>query len=266
MGRKILGLILMLSISPIAQAETRFLQAKTASEVREHLRKTEQSTIVFIDIDDTIITPVAKIFRRAPYNKLIDDIKQHKEQYPNYEEIISNWRLQRKIMLIDNDWPQLLSQLKQHTAVYGLTKMDIGKIGNIPSMEEWRNLELTALDITFSNNPAIPEGKANNGASFSNGLFMTGSNSKSQTIAQYWPYLKADGIVMIDDRLEHLQDIAQFCAQNSIDFTGILFNGLEALPEIPDPAVAHLQKHHLIEHAQWLEDAEAEALLKAKGR
>jgi len=56
---------------------------------------------IFLDVDDTIIIPKSKTFRAAPYNQMIDRIKDNKSNYDNYEEIVSNWRLQRKVMLID---------------------------------------------------------------------------------------------------------------------------------------------------------------------
>ena len=122
------------------------------------------------------ITPISKTFRKLPYNKLIDDIKKDKNKYKNYEEIISNWRLQRRVMLIDSDWSDILLALKKQYRVYGLTKMDTGKCGNIHSMEEWRYNELQSLGITFSDDHTIPQGSIND-ASFYKGLFITGTNS-----------------------------------------------------------------------------------------
>src|SRR5579872_3560010 len=124
-----------------SQEKSQFIEAKTATEVMDCLSNIPQNAIIFMDIDDTIITPVSKTFRKPPYNHLIDEIKKNKDEYQNYEEIVSNWRLQRKAMVIDKDWPQLLSNLKEKFMVYGLTKMDTGKFGNIESMEKWRHQE-----------------------------------------------------------------------------------------------------------------------------
>ncbi len=229
------------------------MEAKTTQEVEYCLRDIPENAVIFIDIDDTIITPVSKTFRKSPYNKLIDYIKKNKNRYENYSEMISNWRLQRKIMLIDAQWPILLKQLKEKFSVYGLTKMDIGKFGNIESMEKWRYEELKSLGIEFSDNFNITEHTIN-GASFYKGLFMTGANSKSQTISYFFQYLKTNMIVMLDDRQEYLADIQQFCDKHKIEFFGILFKGLEQFDDTPDPAIALLQKEHLIKHAEWLED------------
>ncbi len=248
-----------------SEVKFRFIEAKTASEVAAGLHGIPQNAIIFIDIDDTIITPVSKTFRRAPYNKLIDAIKKNKEQYQNYEEIISNWRLQRKVMLIDENWPTILQQLKEKFAVYGLTKIDIGKFGNIDSMEKWRYQELESLGIQFSNQLDLSDNTVN-GAAFYKGIFMTGVNSKSQTLLHYLQYLKTDTIVMLDDRVEYLEDIGLFCEKNAMQFVGILFRGLEQFCDTQDPSVALFQKEFLIKHAEWLEDEEASSRLKQDRR
>ncbi|MDX1924111.1 MAG: DUF2608 domain-containing protein [Rickettsiaceae bacterium] len=257
----LLGVLFILSTLQLAEAQALFPVIKNSNEILRYLERIPQNSIIFVDIDDTIITPESKTFRRAPYNKLIDGIKKHKSKYKNYEEIVSNWRLQRKPMLIDPNWPDTLLALKKKYRLYGLTKMDTGKFGNINSMEEWRYKELQSLGITFSNDNTVPQVSINN-ASFYRGLFITGANSKSQTILYYLKYLEAKTFVMIDDREEHLKDIKQFCDNNSIKFIGILFNGLVKFKDAPKPEVTLFQKNYLIEHAQWLEDEQVEKIIE----
>ena len=249
----------------LSEANAQFIEAKTTREFMNCLSDIPHNAIIFIDIDDTIITPVSKTFRKSPCNKLIDGIKKNKDKYPNYTEIVSNWRLQRKAMLIDENWPLRLAQLKEKFAVYGLTKMDIGKFGNIESMEKWRYQELKSLGIEFSNRFNIPEGTVN-GASFYKGLFMTGLNSKSQTILHYAQYLKTNTMVLLDDREESLEDVKQFCEKYAIGFVGILFKGLEQFRDTPDPAIALFQKKHLIQDAEWLEDEKAMSMIKQSNK
>jgi hypothetical protein len=121
------------------------LEAKTAHEVLTQLEAIDNAITIFIDVDDTLITPRSKTFRAAPYNKLIDEIKANKHLYNNYETIVSNWRLQRQSMLLDEAWPEVLQKLKQKFPVFALTKMDVGSFGNIPSMEQWRYNELSSF-------------------------------------------------------------------------------------------------------------------------
>ncbi|WP_231289963.1 hypothetical protein [Rickettsia australis] len=62
--------------------------------------------------------PKLKTFKKLPYNKMIDRIKENKS---NYEEIVSNWRLQRKAILIDEEWVEGINKLKAQFPVYALT-------------------------------------------------------------------------------------------------------------------------------------------------
>lgn len=246
-----------------------FFKAKTASQIQALLENISPNAIILFDIDDTIITPVSKTFRKDPYNKIIDHIKKDKQFYENYEFIISNFRLQRKSMLINKEWPGIINQLKHTHPVFGLTKMDTGKFGNIASMESWRYNELKSHNIEFTDNEKMDlHAKSitgfQNPPSFIKGIFMTGSASKQETLDQFHSLFNADQVVLIDDRAEHLLDIKNYCQKHNMAFLGILFTGLEQLPGTQNPKVAKLQKEYLIKQAKWLEDGAAEEIL-AKG-
>jgi hypothetical protein len=167
-----------------------------------------------LDIDDTIIY--------APNTQLadgmtIDELKKKRDQYPNYEVLISQWRLTREVKLVDEAWPPFLEQLKTIHVVYGLTQLDTGKVGLIESMEEWRYQELHKMGIIFSQEPAL----------FYKGLLLTGNLSKSQALEGYREdILKYKQVVFVDDRVAHVQDIESYCAKIGIPCVGILFTGI----------------------------------------
>lgn len=233
-----------------------FLEASSTSEIDLLLKNIKPDTVIFIDIDDTIITPLSTTFRAPPYNNLIDDIKKNKDLYPNYEQILSTWRLERRIILLDQEWPAFINKTKQDFCVYGLTKMDTGKIGKIESLQDWRYKELYSYGIEFSK-LLLPTPKRETSLYY-NGIFFTGSNSKSKTVELYLQDIgDIKTLVLIDDRLEHLEDLRQFCTKNNIEFIGILFKGLESLEGIPNKQVYEIQKEYLVRDAKWLEDDEA---------
>jgi hypothetical protein len=183
--------------------------------------------------------------------------------------------------------------------------------------------QLLHFRLFFTNDYTLPSTSASHAAHYK-GIFFTGANSKSQTIADYLPYLtillanegagfqtgaleasneespclggsafgrgmsfansgefaepllfrhtqnslsklvkhSTSHIILVDDRIEHLLDVQDFCQRQQLDFTGILYRGLEQLSELPDPHVAQFQKQYLLEKAQWLEDDAALALLE----
>lgn len=243
---------------PESNSKHNIFEVKTSQEIIKHLENIENCTI-FCDIDNTIIMPVSK-------NSQAKIFQEIKNTYIDSEVIISNWRLQRKLMLIDNDWPDVINILKQSYPVYGLTEVESGKYGNIPSMEEWRFGELQKLDIKFTVNSEIQEFKTlfplENNPVFYNGIFVAGDYSKGQVLKAYQTVLSPQFIVAIDDRIEKLQEIGIFCHLESIGFLGIHFKGAETFYEQPNDKVASFQKEYLVKQNKWLEDIEAAKLME----
>lgn len=240
-------------------------------ESLKSLLKETKDACIFLDIDDTLITPVSQTFRSHPHNQLIDDIKKQKPSFTqsHYEAMISNWRLQRRIMLLNSSWPTIIHDLKKEHCVYGLTQMDVGSFGCIPSMEKWRYHELQELGIEFSSvNVSIDKSDTDevlliDGSAYYRGIFMTGQSSKSHTLKKFMSFIHASTFVLVDDRVKHLEDMQQFCDDNHISFKGVQYGGLEKLPHKPNHDVANFQKNYLLTHAQWLEDDVALEKMKA---
>ncbi|MEK6734701.1 MAG: DUF2608 domain-containing protein [Pseudomonadota bacterium] len=226
-----------------------FLKASRIIDIKQVIESLPKDSIIFIDVDDTIITPVSSSFRvRVGELNLIDEIKLNKESYPNYKEIISNWRLSRKTILTDPDWPEFIKELKNYFKVFALTKMDKGKFGNIKSMEEWRYNELKSFDIEFT--------ELNDYNAYQ-GIFMTGDIKKSEIIQDYISYLKPAHILFIDDIDKYLKDMSGYCSEQSIPFTGIHYHGTENITGSVSEEIKNIQKHHLINNLIWLEDDQA---------
>ncbi|MBS0272364.1 MAG: DUF2608 domain-containing protein [Proteobacteria bacterium] len=252
-----------------ASSKHKMITASTFQDIQAALSKLHAGSVIFIDVDDTLITPVSKVFRAgSPHRFLIDDLKKNREQYANFETILSHWRLQRKTSLILQEWPELIHILKKNYLVYALTKMETGAIGDIPSMENWRYEELKDKGILFTpsfvetiEKTLIVEPSKPYSASFYKGIFITGSFNKSDVIRVYLKAEKPTQIVLIDDRPEYLEDVMQECVRQSFPFIGILFKGIEQIEGVPDSHVAEFQKRSLFDHAHWFEDEEAERLV-----
>ena len=247
--------------------------AYTAKDVWEYLKEQPVQATIFIDVDDTLITPCSRMLRSDGDN-VIDKLKRDKHLYQNYEEILSSWRLARKIKLTDLDWPNILEQLKERFSVYGLTKIDTGAIGLISSSEEWRYNELKKFGIQFSrynnfqelSSMSAAEKSLKNSPQFYEGILMTGMARKSETVNKFsslWRSVndKSPIIILIDDRIEQLNDLRTFCDERGIAFLGIHFQAVTLLTDRPDHQVMAIQEEKLLNHAQWLEDEEVLLLL-----
>lgn len=245
----------------------RFVEAMTVQEVKIYLSALERRAVIFIDVDDTLITPTSKIFRaKSPHRMLIDELKKERDQIPYFERILSRWRLQRQVQLVSEDWLWFIKNFKTQFPLYALTKMESGPLGDILSMEEWRYAELSAKGMEFtptyggkdkevllSSPLSMPyEG------TFYKGIFSTGSFNKSDIVCSYLQKENPTQVVVIDDRFEQLQDVSEECLRRSMPFIGIHFKGHELIPGIPDPSLAKFQKNHLLNNHEWFEDEEAE--------
>lgn len=238
----------------------------TAHEVAHHLQNLPQGGVIFLDVDDTLITPQSKIFRASsPYRFIIDDLKKHHGNNKNFEEILSHWRLNRVSLLVDPYWPLLIEALKSKYTVYGLTKIDTGAIGSIPSMEAWRYQELSQKGLSFSDTyentsemTLLTAPDKSSSARFYKGIFMTGAYKKGEVVRPVLQTLQPSQVIFVDDREEYLQEVKEECERQHIPFLGLLFKGVEGISGEPIPQVAEFQKYQLLKKSRWLEDEEAE--------
>ncbi|MDP3532128.1 MAG: DUF2608 domain-containing protein [Alphaproteobacteria bacterium] len=250
--------------------KTEILEISDINKVQEIFKNATADSIVLCDIDDTIITPKSKMFRyNSEFKNLIDVIKKNRENIPNFNTIIGNWRLNRKAMLVSPLWPSIIADLKtKNIPTYALTQLDTGKVGPIESMEEWRYQELKNLGIEFTNKfnekenyIVISSDQGTSHAVFHKGFFLTGLHLKDQLVKEIISVQKPDHIYFIDDRKDHVIAVEEVAKESSIPYTGIVYKGVELLDEKPHELVVNEQKKQLLENAQWLEDEEVEQKL-----
>lgn len=252
----IIGLLYMSN----ANAEENFITLYDAKEVEKRITALSHDTLVLFDIDETLFTPASNSFRFKHPNdiNLIDQIKTNKDLYPDFVAILSNWRKTRKTILVDPRWPEIIDHLQKKYQVFALTKMDTGRFGVIDSMEEWRYNELLSFNIRFSHLENMPNHMPN----YYKGIFMTGAKKKSDILADYLPILKPRKIVFIDDRMDYLQDVANFCKIHQIQLTAIYYRQIEKIPGDIAPEITKFQMDYLVKNKIWLEDEAAEKLFK----
>lgn len=236
--------------------------SQSAQETVALIKKHANSPTIFFDIDDTIITPCSNTFRfTSPYKGLIDDIKKNRTNINNAEEIIGNWRLQRKTMLVSSEWPTIINQLKEHYNVHALTQIDTGTVGPINSMEQWRYNELAAHMVFFTpfTSHQVPQRLLKH-ASCYQGIFMTGPHKKSEIIREIMQLSPIKQVILIDDKEAQINDVAHICKDTNTSFIGIIYQEVAHLPGLPDSAIAELQQHYLLTRSQWLEDDAAKVM------
>ena len=86
----------------------------------------DKDTIIFIDLDDTLMTPQSSMFlhNSNPHRLFIDNMLSLGQRLPHYNSVIAKWYQQRKVKLVDDAWPEYIQKLQNKGAViYGLCKM-----------------------------------------------------------------------------------------------------------------------------------------------
>ena len=75
------------------------MECVSIHDLQPELDQLQPGDWFIVDVDDTLITPQAMMFRTtSTFCTFIDDIK--KEAPHNLAEIVSTWRLSRRIMLV----------------------------------------------------------------------------------------------------------------------------------------------------------------------
>lgn len=237
--------------------------------VKQYLLKAKVDSLVLIDVDDCIITPVSAMFvGNSTHRFFIDDLKKDKAKYANFDEILETWRKNRKIKLLNNAWPNLIEQVTKNGAdVYALTQLTGIKVGS-DTLREWRYKELNSFKINFiahfmnSSEATIIEAEEGNKALFYKGIFITGARKKGLVLEQILTKIMPNEIIFVDDRIDHVHDLADVCKAKMIDYVGICYRRIDVITAEINEEIIKLQKEYLIEKMQWLEDEEALALLK----
>ncbi len=237
------------------------MECSSINTLQSRIDQLQPGDWLVVDIDDTIITPQAMMFRPASsFCTFIDDIK--KDPLHNMAEILSTWRLSRKTMLVEQEWPEILDVLqKKGVIVIALTQMHTGKLGKIPSMEHWRVNELRNLEITFS--PFSTDTveiliDTDEPATLYQGILFTGAHPKADVLSSFIKkYGTPPKILFFDDRLYQVRALEELCAKMQIPYEGYHYLAAHQLPYSASENHGAIQTQLILE-GRWLEDADVQ--------
>jgi hypothetical protein len=256
---------------------TRYLYTRTFIPIHSYkeidISHYDKDTLVTLDVDDTLIThhdALAQHFTILPWGLKLVGIYN----YPSLvkksviEKLSSIFYASGKYHLIEPEIPQFIESIKhQGCTVLGLTAMHTNSWGVIKSMPEWRDKQLKALAITFSNNFAnqrlteLPKHRGNYPEIYE-GILCANHTSKGDVLKmllqdhQVIPKV----IVSFDDQEESLISIAKACKEMKIKCICYHYLGAERLKKKLNTTRALKQISALFKEGRWLSDEEADAL------
>jgi hypothetical protein len=212
--------------------------------------------------------PKSKMFYYGdnPYRLFIYELFSLSKTNPQYLNLIVKWYQMRKLMLVEEGWKNFIENLKKRKIpVYALCTMPI----QMKNIEPKRLSELKELGISFTgkiNDKDIMEieKKEDHSSIFYHGIIFTGTSAKANVLLNFikTTNISPKKIVVFGNSQEELQAIESNFYRFRINFYSILYLGARKFVDVPDPNVIRLQQQMLFDQGKWLEDEEAEALLK----
>ena len=214
------------------------------------------TTLITFDIDDTILTsrdPILSGITSYPLLFKIRAVLKHPSllQQEAFDLAASIIVMDTKFFLIDKTIIHKIKQLQTNGCnIIGLTAIETGSFGIIPSFEEWRADMLHSIGIDFNNSfntdivlNDLPPFRGMY-PRFVHGIVYANMQPKGDALKALLEKIdfQPTAIISFDDEMHALQSIAHACAQLNIPFTGYQYNGAKNLKPMwdMDKALAEL--------------------------
>lgn len=248
-------------------------------ELEHILKDCSPDCLVVWDVDEVLITPTDRIFHTKNCTNNLPS-KYAKAAMAKYavSKKQAQWNgskmlLQRNMKLVAEGLVLTIRALQNHKVkTIALTKFYTGTYGAIASLENFRIKQLKKVGINF--NRAFPQhgmlvlDNVKNAAAkypiFKNGILFTNEYTKGEVLEAFLSKInwQPKKIIFIDDLKEHLVSVQHVLQNKNISYTGILYTAADKLPSEIDEDIVKMQYEVLIKREIWLNDYEAEKLLK----
>jgi len=265
---KIFICLLVIFTNVISKAElitTYSVNSPTVQKIEEWIDK---DTIIFIELDDTLVMPQSKMFSfdSNPYRIFLSNLVSLGEKSPIYLQAVANWFGQRKVKLVEEGWIDFISRARDKGAkIYGICSMPIHLI----NIEEKRLKELKDLGIIF-------DSKINNAeelvikrelpwfAKFYKGIIFNGPYTKPETILELFKVinLMPKKLITFTNTKYEIRAVDKALRRFNMYFKSVLYLGSREVTGRPEDEIVRFQQRELIEKGKWHEDEEASKLIE----
>lgn len=270
MNNKLLYVLIMLLsflVQP-AQAKIDHTFSITSNTTKKLGEWVDKDTIVFIELDDTLMMPKSLMFSfdRNPYRMFIDNLVSVGEKSPMFYQAVAVWYGQRKVKLVEDGWPDLIKQMQAKGAkVYGICKMPI----NLTNIENKRLQELKELGVTFTTSineleDIMVQKEQPWFSRFYKGVLFTGPYSKMHAIMELFRVtnnIPKKLLVFLNMNYE-VKEVDTALRVFNMEYYIVEYLASRQILGRPNKEVVKFQQEQLIEAGMWLEDDAAENLLK----
>lgn len=265
----IFAILLLVTILCQSTASAERYTMHQIEDLQPILDKATENTLVIFDVDEVLVYPenLVQLQAASPFwEAKMADIENRLGK-PQRDLLHSIMLLQSNWKLTDATLPKIIKSLQnRRMRVLALTSFRTGKMGNISSVEDWRNFQLKIHNIDFSvsagllqNSFTINNLKKSDGTKkpvYKNGIIYTDLHSKSDVLASFLGQtnLKPQEIIFIDDRLSNIQDLETLCRNFSIHYVGIHDDRILKKYSSFDENLGGYQFQYLEKNHVWLSD------------
>lgn len=242
-------------------------EINSIDEMNPHLQSIGLNHLVIFDVDDVLIHPKDQLLRscnKAHLNNLIKD-SETKYSRDVSESIWSIMWNSHEVQFVEPSVAEIIHDLQAAgVTTIGLTKANTGKYGIIESIEKHRVKQLQELGIKFK---ALIEDKnylslqckhCLGTPSHYQGIFFTCGLQKQLVLElalQDIGYIP-ERIIFVDDHIENLENISEYCKLNNIEFVGLHYVMVARAPiKQIDLEVVTQQINLLHTDKKWLPDS-----------
>lgn len=264
---KLFACLFIIFANTISKAELITTYSVNSSTIQKIEEWIDKNTIIFIELDDTLIMPQSNMFSfdSNPYRMFLSNLVSLGETSPTYTKAAANWFGQRKVKLVEEGWVDFISRARIKGAkIYGICSMPL----YLANIEEKRLKELTDLGINFDN-------KINNSeelvikheflwfSRFHKGIIFNGPYSKHETILELFKIanLSPEKLITFANIKHEVKAVDKALRRFNMYFKSILYLGSREVTGRPNAEIVKLQQSELIEKGKWYEDDEAGKLL-----
>jgi len=278
-------------ITTCSVANTEIRQTADLQVIKREIFASPKDTLVVFDTDFVLIVPSDEAFilsvtdeGQNVLNKTYDDLWA-RLTLGDVEEIQSIVMRTKPWRPVTPDTSQIFNEIKNKGyKVLGLTSGGTGAFGKMHSLEKWMVEELKNIDIIFDKNfinakpgaldqyiPSIDKhyAKARHVCfpAVEDGIIFTCMASKGEVLEAYLQFanIKPKKIIFIDDRLKHLETVAEFCKKFNIEYVGYEYTTIKEQARHLKLNLRRFKlQYKILELTKtWLNDAQADIILAA---
>lgn len=275
--KKVLGIICFCFLLINSAHAGVFWKSDSASKIIKAIKSLKkENSLVIIGLDDMIIEPKDKILQiqnRGDNKRLFDKIYlRHSQEKINF--LLGRQLAQRELKLIMPEIKEIIEYANENNInVIAISTQWTGQRGEVESIEDLYRKQLKDLGVDFtgmeSGKQAVWLGdywtaREGRHPAMKHGIIFTCKMTQGEVLKAVFKELnyKPSHILYVNFSERHISSVFDFAKKSKISASGAKLSvDREEMTEY-EKEIAKIQYQTLLEKAEWLNDEEAESLLK----